>query len=1324
MARTQGQDDAGKAGGESRGEYDIFLSHASPDKAWVVSLGERVEALGLRVFVDALAIDPGDNWVVRLSDALERSRYLVLVLSSATADRPWVIQEWTSFVAGHGPLGRLLPVKIDAVDLPFILNATQAIDATHRDPQQVADSLFAVVGDLATLGPDDARRLVLGRDLVFTLSRDDDTLTVVTPSEEPRQMPLPWKQSAEFGVAHLSFSRLYQTPVMENRDRADLFRHARTLGDLLFKALFDADAAVVLDGLLRPGRPRPVVQIRSDDDLLLSLPWELLYHQDAFLVRDAKIDLLRTTPTQVAGETLLREPTEPFKLVVNVSAPEGSGLRYEAESYRITLAMAERCPMAPTELGTVEDLVETVHREAPTGIHFSGHGGPGVLLFEDDLGYDDEVAVEAVLDALRQHLPDGRRIPPFFYLASCHGNEPTVPEEEKPGAPSAAVQLHQAGVTEVVGYFGPIVDQLSTRAEEALYDAIAEGLPTRDAIRRARRALANPFYDPDGRYRPGAIRSAAEQAVVTDLPANTHPFAWSQLVFYRRGPEWPLSMPAQPGKRVTTQALQRVFEGVGDRRMLSTGFIGRRSEQHKIRRRIREGQRVFVFQGLGGLGKSTLAQQVLPWLAESKTDICVLWCQEVEQVASQAEGLVGQLLEWCRKRFKGRWEDVVQQIDHVAGDDSAQRFSSFLQATVQNAPGLVLYLDNLESLLVGPEDDAGAACFAEWAEPALEALWRQADQMARDSDKLYLVASCRYRNKAFGDALLPVSRLPADALFRLTEWFPALRRLTAHSRERLVSRLDGHPRAVEYANDLVAYTLTTWDTSSGEWSLPVPPGPEDIRQEWDQVVAPALPEVAEQLKENLLLQAIWERVLDERDRRFLYRMTVLRRPVEWPILGLLGEPDESEECALAGAERLRDTSLLEQLEVLVRVGTDRIAVTHYNLHPTTARFIEDAHGESSDLRLDAHRRLGDRLEAVVKDSPYIETQIEAGHHLFEARLYDRASVLLVRASGWLQRHGRVREGLRVVQPFLADSVRTRMDYKLLGRLLGTVGSAYASLSEVAKAIGYYEQALVFARETGDRESEGNSLGGFGVVYASLSEFEKAIGYYEQQLAITREIGDRVGEGNGLGNLGVAYASMGEVEKAIGYHVLQLVVTREIGDRGGEGNGLGHLGNAYYRLREFEKAIGYYERQLVITREIGERGNEGSALSGLGNAYFGLDEIEKAIGYHEDALAISRETGHRRGEGSDLGNLGLAYASLDEVGKAIWYHEQQLVIAREVGDRQGEGNALGSLGNAYALQGEVEKARVLLQQAKTIGEQIGDPRIVQAATQVLARLSGN
>ena len=58
----------------------------------------------------------------------------------------------------------------------------------------------------------------------------------------------------------------------------------------------------------------------------------------------------------------------------------------------------------------------------------------------------------------------------------------------------------------------------------------------------------------------------------------------------------------------------------------------------------------------------------------------------------------------------------------------------------------------------------------------------------------------------------------------------------------------------------------------------------------------------------------------------------------------------------------------------------------------------------------------------------------------------------------------------------------------------------------------------------DRRGEGAALGNLGLAYADLGEVNKAIEFYKQVLVIAREIGDRRGEGSALGNLGNAYLS--------------------------------------------------------------------------------------------------------------------------------------------------------------------------------------------------------
>jgi len=83
-----------EASGSER--FDLFLSHGTPDPDWVRTLADELTKRGLRVYFDERELEAGKSWVTGLNDGLENSRYLVLIASSTSVDRPWVITEWQS----------------------------------------------------------------------------------------------------------------------------------------------------------------------------------------------------------------------------------------------------------------------------------------------------------------------------------------------------------------------------------------------------------------------------------------------------------------------------------------------------------------------------------------------------------------------------------------------------------------------------------------------------------------------------------------------------------------------------------------------------------------------------------------------------------------------------------------------------------------------------------------------------------------------------------------------------------------------------------------------------------------------------------------------------------------------------------------------------------------------------------------------------------------------------------------------------------------------------------------------------------------------------
>ncbi len=392
--------------------------------------------------------------------------------------------------------------------------------------------------------------------LSFTVSFASDEKRqwrVETGDEAVREVDVPWTGTYDFVEALRQFTKMAEKPAAEEGQRAALHTHAMQLGEALGKALLgDDDRKRIRDASGRDGSP-PLVTLESDDDLILSLPWELLRLDGQFAVREGRIDLVRTTTPGSQQAPTLSKPDRYLKLLVNVSAPEGSSghLDYEAESYRLHRALHDYSEIAFTELGSADDLVKGVAEHEPLGVHFSGHGAPGKLLFEDDEGQQDAVAINDLLRDIRTAAPD--KFPRFFYLASCHGNDPGNLEEGQVGSTISAAQLHREGVTQVVGYYGPIVDALSTVAEVAIYKAMGEGRTTLDGVRQARAALAQGVE---------ITGKASHRAEVARERANTFPFAWAQLVLYHRGPDHPLSLEL-PEKYVQAQEarLERKYEG-------------------------------------------------------------------------------------------------------------------------------------------------------------------------------------------------------------------------------------------------------------------------------------------------------------------------------------------------------------------------------------------------------------------------------------------------------------------------------------------------------------------------------------------------------------------------------------------------------------------------------------------------------------------------------------------------------------------------------------------------------------------------------------------
>ena len=130
---------------EGRGPA-VFISYATADREEVLKFHQDLVERGIDPFLDIMDILPGDDVVMSINGALERSDFYVLVWSGAARDRYWVNSEISAAMVLEQRRARpfVFIVRLDDSDLPPVLAPRRYLDAFGGRRQAAADQLAAV----------------------------------------------------------------------------------------------------------------------------------------------------------------------------------------------------------------------------------------------------------------------------------------------------------------------------------------------------------------------------------------------------------------------------------------------------------------------------------------------------------------------------------------------------------------------------------------------------------------------------------------------------------------------------------------------------------------------------------------------------------------------------------------------------------------------------------------------------------------------------------------------------------------------------------------------------------------------------------------------------------------------------------------------------------------------------------------------------------------------------------------------------------------------------------------------------------------------------
>lgn len=124
----------------------VFISYATADRTEVLKFHQDLLERGIDPFLDIMDILPGDDVVMSINGALERSDFYVLVWSAAARDRYWVNSEISAAMVLEQRRARpfVFIVRLDESELPPVLAPRRYLDAFGGMRQQAADQLAAV----------------------------------------------------------------------------------------------------------------------------------------------------------------------------------------------------------------------------------------------------------------------------------------------------------------------------------------------------------------------------------------------------------------------------------------------------------------------------------------------------------------------------------------------------------------------------------------------------------------------------------------------------------------------------------------------------------------------------------------------------------------------------------------------------------------------------------------------------------------------------------------------------------------------------------------------------------------------------------------------------------------------------------------------------------------------------------------------------------------------------------------------------------------------------------------------------------------------------
>jgi tetratricopeptide (TPR) repeat protein len=1047
----------------------------------------------------------------------------------------------------------------------------------------------------------------------------------------------------------------------------------RAWGTQVFNALFDCrDAGNRLAG-------STILQVWADDPHILSWPWEALYdpRSGAYVAHQRRMErrLNRLPDPQIAADL----PNDRVNILLIVSRPYGNDVRYRSIARPlIELIQSKNLPAHVDILRppTFDQLREHLrqHPRYYHVLHFDGHGAyassgyssprevrehQGYLIFENEKGGPDPQPARDIKALLRQYPV------PVVVLNACQSG--TLDDQAGNAFASVATALLQSGIRSVVAMAYSLYVSGAQVFLPVFYGHLFGSGSVAEGVRAGRQQML-----------ADKSRMSAR---------GPHPLEdWLVPVLYQQAP---LDFDFIRQDRVEPLE-SRLPQDVLEHRE-AYGFLGRDGPILEMERALRRDMPCILVQGLGGVGKTTLARGFLRWL-------------------DQTGGLDGAL--WFDLRDIHAAEYVLNRTgEKFCGKDfGAQPNKLELLADTLRQSRVIMVWDNFES---AAENLASAD---------RDELGRFLDTIRGSRSKVIITS--RSHEQWIGPTLrfeLPLPGLEGEERWEYCELL--LRKLGLKVNrddpelQELLDRLAGHPLAMRAVLSRLEH-------------MPAAKVGDALR---NNIAELGLSEQEEQGRLFATLRFV-EQGLPEQLRPMMGLIALHERQLSADFLledmAKQVDPDWTSQridqlvAALANAGLVRDlgdrifeihplfTSYLRSRgaasEACQRAFIDTMGHFANELKPLRRpehRVFFSAHGPNFHFALRLSQRLGMDKHSAMLTHPLAGFALYSRNFIEASRLYSELAQHAVALADWglvasaYHQLGTIaweQRDLATAREWYLKSLATEekqgnlegaaVTYHELGRI------AYTQ-RDFATAREWYLKSLAIKEKHDDLEDAASTYYQLGSLAYTQRDFATAREWYLKSLAISEKQGILHGVAMNYHQLGVVAGEQQDFATAQEWYLKALVIEEKEGIPEAAARTYHQLGRIAQEQRDFATAREWYLKSLAISEKQSILDSSALTYHQLGMIAEGERDFATAQKWYLRALAIKENQGNQHGAAETYAQLGILARGRGEFEESGRWFVRSIAGFEQTRDQLQKEKSLENFLAAYQLAPVADKEKL-------------------------------